>query len=213
MMTMPIKLMMQLLVGFAALMLSFSPLNASTEKMSEPQALVKQASDDMLKALKDNKAELEASPDKIYELVEDILMPHFDFEKMSKLALGKNWRGASEEQRVRFIEEFRLLLIRTYSTAMLEYTDEEIRMLPFRDDLSRKRVTVPMEVVQPAGPAIQMSLSLYQNKEDTWKVYDVKIDGISLVTNYRSSFANEIRSGGMEQLIQNLAERNAKVKA
>jgi len=213
MMTMPIKLMMQLLVGFAALMLSFSPLNASTEKMSEPQALVKQASDDMLKALKANKAELEASPDKIYELVEDILMPHFDFEKMSKLALGKNWRGASEEQRVRFIEEFRLLLIRTYSTAMLEYTDEEIRMLPFRDDLSRKRVTVPMEVVQPAGPAIQMSLSLYQNKEDTWKVYDVKIDGISLVTNYRSSFANEIRSGGMEQLIQNLAERNAKVKA
>ena len=127
--------------------------------------------------------------------------------------MGKNWRSANAEQRARFVEEFRLLLIRTYSTAMLEYTDEVINMLPFRDDLSRKRVTVPMEVVQKGGPSIGMSLSLYQNKQDDWKVYDVKIDGISLVTNYRSSFANEIRSGGMDKLIEDLAERNQKVKA
>lgn len=207
------KTLIQPLLMLAALMLAFSPLTSSAEEMPEPQALVKKASDDMLKALKDNEAALEANPEKIYELVEDILMPHFDFEKMSKLALGKNWRSANAEQRGRFVEEFRLLLIRTYSTAMLEYTDEEINMLPFRDDLSRKRVTVPMEVVQKGGPSIGMSLSLYQNKQDAWKVYDVKIDGISLVTNYRSSFANEIRSGGMEQLIQDLAERNKKVKA
>lgn len=207
------KTLIQPLLMLAALMLAFSPLTSSAEEMPEPQALVKKASDDMLKALKDNEAALEANPEKIYELVEDILMPHFDFEKMSKLALGKNWRSANAEQRERFVEEFRLLLIRTYSTAMLEYTDEEINMLPFRDDLSRKRVTVPMEVVQKGGPSIGMSLSLYQNKQDAWKVYDVKIDGISLVTNYRSSFANEIRSGGMEQLIQDLAERNKKVKA
>ncbi len=211
-MTMLNKTMMQALLMLAALMLAFSPVKASAEAMPEPQALVKKASDDMLKALKDNEAELEADPEKIYELVEDILMPHFDFEKMSKLALGKNWRAANADQRERFIEEFRLLLIRTYSTAMLEYTDEEILMLPFRDDLSRKRVTVPMEVVQKGGPSIGMSLSLYQNKQDAWKVYDVKIDGISLVTNYRSSFANEIRSGGMDQLIKDLAERNQKVK-
>ncbi|GAB4295879.1 MAG: ABC transporter substrate-binding protein [Methylophaga sp.] len=204
---------MTAMLGLLVLMLSFSPVKGSAEEMPEPQALVKQASDDMLKALKDHEAELEAHPEKIYELVEDILMPHFDFEKMSKLALGKNWRAANAEQRIRFIEEFRLLLIRTYSTAMLEYTDEEIRLLPFRDDLSRKRVTVPMEIIQPGGPSIKMSLSLYQNKQDEWKVYDVKIDGISLVTNYRSSFANEIRSGGIEQLIKNLAERNQKVKA
>jgi len=207
------KTLMQVLLTLAAVMLAFSPLKASAEAMPEPQALVKKASDDMLKALKDNEAELQADPEKIYDLVEDILMPHFDFEKMSKLALGKNWRSADADQRKRFVEEFRLLLIRTYSTAMLEYTDEEIKMLPFRDDLSRKRVTVPMEVVQKGGPSIGMSLSLYQNKQDAWKVYDVKIDGISLVTNYRSSFANEIRSGGMDQLIKDLAERNKKVKA
>ncbi len=212
-MTMLNKTLMQVLLTLAAVMLAFSPLKASAEAMPEPQALVKKASDDMLKALKDNEAELQADPEKIYDLVEDILMPHFDFEKMSKLALGKNWRSADADQRMRFVEEFRLLLIRTYSTAMLEYTDEEIKMLPFRDDLSRKRVTVPMEVVQKGGPSIGMSLSLYQNKQDAWKVYDVKIDGISLVTNYRSSFANEIRSGGMDQLIKDLAERNKKVKA
>jgi phospholipid transport system substrate-binding protein len=213
MMTMLNKILMPVGLMLAAFVLAFNSANVVAEEaMPEPQALVKQASDDMLKALKDHEAELETNPDKIYELVESILMPHFDFEKMSKLALGKNWRAANDEQRVRFIEEFRLLLIRTYSTAMLEYTDEEIRFLPFRDDLSRKRVTVPMEVLQAAGPSIPMALSLYQNKDDAWKVYDVKIDGISLVTNYRSSFANEIRNGGMEQLINNLAERNAKVK-
>ena len=213
MMTMLNKILMPVGLMLAAFVLAFNSANVVAEEaMPEPQALVKQASDDMLKALKDHEAELETNPDKIYELVESILMPHFDFEKMSKLALGKNWRAANDEQRVRFIEEFHLLLIRTYSTAMLEYTDEEIRFLPFRDDLSRKRVTVPMEVLQAAGPSIPMALSLYQNKDDAWKVYDVKIDGISLVTNYRSSFANEIRNGGMEQLINNLAERNAKVK-
>ena len=140
-------------------------------------------------------------------------MPYFDFEKMSKLALGKNWRQLDNEQRVKFVEEFRLLLIRTYSTAMLEYTNEEIRLLPFRDDVSRKRVTVPMEVVQPAGPPIPMSLALYENDDNAWKVYDVKIDGVSLVTNYRSSFATQIRNKGVDNLISDLADRNAKLKS
>lgn len=212
-MTMLNKTMTAIMLALAVVMLAFSPVKASTEDMPAPQAQVKQASDKMLAALKEHKAELEENPDKIYQLVEDILMPHFDFEKMSKLALGRNWRSANEDQLSRFVDEFRLLLIRTYSTAMLEYTDEEIRFLPFRDDLSRKRVSVPMEVIQPAGPSIPMALSLYQNDQDEWKVYDVKIDGISLVTNYRSSFANEIRNGGMEKLIEDLAERNAKVKA
>jgi phospholipid transport system substrate-binding protein len=188
-------------------------LTVSADSMSAPQALVKNASDEMLKALKDNKAELNQNPDKIYSLVEQILMPYFDFEKMSKLALGKNWRQLDDDQRVKFVEEFRLLLIRTYSTAMLEYTNEEIRMLPFRDDLSRKRVTVPMEVVQPAGPPIPMSLALYENDDNAWKVYDVKIDGVSLVTNYRSSFATQIRNKGVNNLISDLADRNAKLKS
>jgi phospholipid transport system substrate-binding protein len=197
---------------FAATTLFVATGVATAEELTAPQALVKQASDDMLKALKDHEQELNQVSSKIYALVEDILMPHFDFERMSKLALGKNWRQADKAQQKQFVEEFKLLLVRTYSTAMLEYTDEEIRMLPFRDDISKKRVTVPMEVVQPAGPAIPMSLSLYENDSNEWKVYDVKIEGISLVTNYRSSFANQIRSGGMDKLLSDLADRNAKLK-
>lgn len=190
-----------------------SPTLVRAEEASEPQALVKDASDRMVQALKDNKDKIEQDPNFVYGLVDAILIPNFDFAKMSKLALGKNWRKANAQQRERFIGEFRLLLVRTYSTAMLEYSDEEIVFLPFRDDLAKKRVKVKMEVLQTGGPAIPMGLSMYLNKHNAWKVYDVKIDGISLVTNYRSTFAAEIRQGGMEKLIDDLATRNEKVKA
>jgi len=197
------------------LSLSFTPVAMvkADEAMPVPQAIVKDASDRMLKSIKDNQAALDENPDLIFGLVEEILMPNFDFDKMSKLALGKNWRGASESQQQRFTEEFRLLLIRTYSTAMLEYTDQEIRFLPFRDDLASKKVKVEMEILQAGGPSIPMALSMYQNSDDEWKVYDVKIDGISLVTNYRSTFTTQIRNEGMDKLIDSLASRNEKVKA
>jgi len=203
------KVSIQLLTAF---LLSMLALSASAHAMPEPQALVKEASDNMLKALKDNEAELETNPQKIYALVQDILFPHFDFDRMAKLALGRSWRDASAEQQAQFVEEFRLLLVRTYATAMLEYTNEEIRFLPFRDDVEKGRVSVPMEVVQPNGPSVPMALSLYKNKNDEWKVYDVKIEGISLVTNYRSSFNRDIRTSGMDALIENLAKRNDKAR-
>jgi phospholipid transport system substrate-binding protein len=199
------------LISFT-MVLAFAPVSFA-EELTAPEILVKEASDNMLQALTDNKAALEEDESLIYGLIEDILIPNFDFEKMSKLALGKNWRGATEEQQVRFVKEFRLLLIRTYATALLEYTGEEINMLPFRGDLSRKRVNVGLEIVQPGGPGIPMLLALYLNDDEEWKVYDVKIEGISLVTNYRSTFANEIRTNGIDKLISDLAERNAKVKA
>lgn len=199
-----------------ALLAMFSLLSVSSlslaDGLSVPEALVKNSSDKMMASLKDNQDQLVTDPDLIYTLVTDILMPHFDFEKMAKLALGKNWRQLSAAQQVRFTGEFRSLLIRTYATAMLEYTDEEIRFLPFRDDVKTKRVQIDMDIIQKAGPSIPMSLSLYQNKSDDWKVYDVKIDGISLVTNYRSTFATEIRNDGIDKLIERLAHKNEKVK-
>jgi phospholipid transport system substrate-binding protein len=197
------------------MLFSFVGMSSITaaEEMTAPQALVKDSSDKMMQSLKDNKLQLEADPTLIYGIVADVLMPHFDFDKMAKLALGKNWRGLSDTQKVSFTAEFRSLLIRTYATAMLEYTDEEIRFLPFRDDVKRKRVQVGTEIIQKGGgPAIPMTLALYQNKSDDWKVYDVKIDGISLVTNYRSTFATEIRNDGVDKLIERLAIKNEKVK-
>jgi len=178
-----------------------------------PQALIKDSSDRMQQALKENKATIEKDPSFVYGLVDEILLPNFDFSKMSKLALGKkNWRKANTAQRERFIGEFRLLLVRTYSTAMLEFIDGDIVFLPFRGDLAKKKVKVKMEIARLGGPTIPMSLSMYINKQKKWMVYDVKIDGISLVTNYRSTFATEIRNNGMDKLIDNLSTRNQKVK-
>ncbi len=212
--------MMQLIKTFkisvlllAAMLMTVAGGNVRAEEMPVPQALVKKASDDMLLALAVHEAELEANPSKIYDLVEEILIPNFDFARMAKLALGKNWNSINEEQQAQFVEEFRVLLVRTYSTAMLEYTDEEIRFLPFRDDLSKRRVDVPMEVVQSGGPGIPMTLSLYLNAAGEWKVYDVKIEGISLVTNYRSTFSRDINNGGIDKLIEDLSQRNQKAKS
>lgn len=203
------QFMLQVLATFFLAMMA---LSASAQEMPEPQALVKDASDTMLQALKEHESELKSDPQKIYSLVEEILIPHFDFERMARLALGVSWRDASADQQARFVEEFRLLLVRTYATAMLEYTNEEIRFLPFRDDIEKGRVNVPMEVVQPNGPSIPMVLSLYKNDNDQWKVYDVKIEGISLVTNYRSSFNRDIRTAGMDALIESLSKRNDKAR-
>ncbi len=177
----------------------------------EPQEIVKTATENMQAALRDKKAELDADRTKVYPLIETHILPVFDFRKMSQLALGKNWRKASDEQRAQFIAEFRLLLVRTYSTAMLEYAKDEIRFLPFKGDLSKKKAVVRTEVVT-AGGVVPMSLSLFQNKAAVWKVYNIKIDGISLVTNYRTSFNTEIRQHGLDKLIADLASRNARAK-
>ena len=190
-----------------------SSATVKADNSSEPQALVQGSTEKMLIALKENEEKLAEDPDAIFELVENILMPNFDFDKMAKLALGKNWRKATADQKQRFTEEFRLLLVRTYSTAMLEYTNEEIRFLPFKGDLEKKKVKVKMEIIQLGGPSIPMALSMYLNKDTGWKAYDVKIDGISLVTNYRSTFSSQIRNDGMDKLIESLASRNEKVKA
>ncbi len=202
-----------LLVALVVLISSFFiPVAVANDtQIVEPQVLVKDSTEKMLHALKEHQDALKEDPSLIYGLVESIIMPNFDFNKIAKLALGKNWRKATVEQREQFIEQFRLLLIRTYSTAMLEYTDQEIKYLPFRGDLKKKKVKVPMEIIQAGGPSIPMVLSMYLNKQGEWKVYDVKIEGVSLVTNYRSTFSNQIRTEGMDKLIENLAKKNEKV--
>jgi len=202
------KMLRVLLLG----LVGFLSFTVTADDIPEPQPLVEAAIDEVLLALKDDE-ELTNDTSKLYDLVEDKLIPYFDFNKMSKLALGKNWRKANDEQRNRFTEEFRLLLVRTYSTALSEYSGQSISFLPFKGDVTKKKVKVIMEIQQSGGPTIPMTLSLFLNKQNEWKVYDVKVDGISLVTNYRSSFANEIRKDGMDKLIERLAERNQKVKA
>ena len=169
--------------------------------------LVKQTSDRMIAALKDKSDELDQNPKLIYDLVDEIILPHFDFERMSQLVLGKYWNRISADQRGQFINEFRSLLVRTYATAMSEYSDEKIDFLPFRSDDKADDVTVKTEVDQKGGFPVPIDYSLYL-KQGEWKVYDVSIDDVSLVVNYRTSFATEIKQSGVDGLIKKLQERN-----
>jgi phospholipid transport system substrate-binding protein len=174
----------------------------------EPQQLVQSTSDQVLARLKKEHDKLQKNPDLIYPLVEDLVLPHFDFTKMSQWVLGVNWRTASDEQKARFTEQFRNLLVRTYAKALLEYTDQQINYLPVHAETDAKTVVVRTEIVQAGGQNIPVHYSMYR-KGEAWKVYDISIDGVSLVNNYRTSFANDIRQSGIDKLIARLVDMNS----
>lgn len=172
-----------------------------------PQELVQRTAEEMLTKLRVEKQVIEQHPERIYELVNQIVLPHFDFERMSSWVLGKHWRTATPAQKERFMTEFRTLLVRTYAKSLSEYTDSKISYLPMRPSPQEDQVKVRTEVDQPGGFPIPIDYEL-RRQGDTWKVIDVTIDGVSLVTNYRSTFATQIRQDGLDKLITVLAERN-----
>lgn len=170
--------------------------------------LVMETTERVLERLRQEQEALQADGDRIYPLVEELILPHFDFRRMSAWVLGKHWRSASAEQRERFTREFQTLLVRTYAGALLEYNEQEIVYLPFRAAADDRRVRVKTEIMQPGGVNIPLYYSLYRNDKGEWKVYDINIDGISLVTNYRSSFASQISREGIENLLNDLVQMN-----
>jgi phospholipid transport system substrate-binding protein len=174
--------------------------------------MVKQTADEVQKVLHDRHKELEKNPSLIYGVVQQYILPHFDFERMSQLVLGKAWRTASPAERQQFMDEFRLLLVRTYATAMLKYSDQKIDYLPYRGKPDDTQAVVQTEIAQAGTQPIPIDYSLYRQGDD-WKVYDVKIDNVSLVVNYRGTFNNEVRNGGVAALIQKLRERNQQASA
>jgi phospholipid transport system substrate-binding protein len=173
----------------------------------DPQQLIKQATDKVLGEIKLNLEGYRASPDKLFALVNEEVLPHFDFVAMTNLALHRYREEFNDEQKSRIVNEFRVLLIRTYGTALLEYNNQEVNYLDMLGSVEKGKVKVKTEVTQAGGSAIPLDYSLRRGKQG-WKVYDVQIDGISLVTNYRSSFAREINKNGVEGLIKLLNERN-----
>lgn len=182
---------------------------------SDPQVLLKNATRDMLNAIYEQHIELKKTPTHIYRIVKDILVPHIDFITASRWVLGKHWRRATKEQKKEFIRQFRELLIRFYSTTLAEYLETRkgklnkarITFLPLRFDRSQQDVTVRSRFYSPSGKSIPVHYHMHNTKRG-WKVYDVTVDGVSVVTLYRTSFASEIRRHGVEGLIQSLVRRN-----
>ena len=194
--------------GLLLLMLVSGALWAAVKP---PQEVIQDTSAQMLSALRQNYAALKQDSSQIYSLVDQIVLPNFDFELMSRWVLGRAWQQATPEQRRRFTEEFRTLLVRTYAKALLEYANEEVRVLPQPSPADGSEATVKTEVRLKASQPIQINYSMHLGN-DVWKVYDVTVDGVSLVTNYRGTFATQIRDNGLDAVIADLQQRNSTQK-
>jgi phospholipid transport system substrate-binding protein len=174
-----------------------------------PDQTVRQATDKILTLIRQHKVAYQADHRKLYAMVDQNVLPYFDFRKMSALVLGSNWREADGAQRDRFISEFRQLLVRTYATALLKYNDEQVVILPYRAPLPDDRtVTVKTEVRRSGQAPIPIHYEFYLNRDGQWKVYDVSIEGVSIVTSYTNTYAERVRRDGLDKLIAGLAQEN-----
>jgi len=185
---------------------------AATGEIESPVALLERTSGEVLKILREDHERLVSEPALVYKIIDDYILPHLDDVTMAKLALGKNWRKATKKQKLEFIKEFRNLLIRTYSKSLVEFKDQTINYFPLKLAADTHKIMVKAEVLQPGGPSIPMAYRM-RIKNNAWKVYDIKIDGISLVTSYRGTFTQEIRKSGIDGLLAYLRDKNKKLKA
>jgi phospholipid transport system substrate-binding protein len=151
----------------------------------------------------------EANQAKLYQLVEAKILPNFDFNRMTQLALGKNWPRATAQQKQELVIEFRNLLVRTYSSSLTAFSNKTVEFKPLTLKPTDTDVTVRSEIRQPGGQPIPIDYSMYKTAFG-WKVYDVTIDNVSLVTNYRASFASTIRQHGIDGLIKTMAAQSAR---
>lgn len=169
--------------------------------------LVRQTAEDVLATIKNDKDIQAGNQQKIFALAEEKILPNFDFDRVCRMVLGKNWKSATPEQQAAFQKEFRSLLLRTYATALGKYRNQVIEYKPLRAEPDAKNVSVKTQILQPGGQPIAVDYSLVK-VEGGWKVYDIVIESVSLVTNYRSQFSNEIRTNGLDSLNKKLAEKN-----
>lgn len=192
------------------LMLWLSCLTGPAAAAEGPEEVVRDTSDRVLAFLRTEGEAIKTEPARVYRLVDDVVLPVFDFQRMSQWVLGKHWRNAAPAQREQFVAEFRNLLVRTYSTALFEYSNEQVEVGHAIVSEDGQTATVKTEVIGHGPEPIPIDYRLHRTGSD-WKVYDVSVSGVSLVSTYRNSFSSQIQSGGLDALIQDLATRNRKV--
>ncbi|HSG22614.1 MAG TPA: ABC transporter substrate-binding protein [Azonexus sp.] len=182
-------------------------ISSAVQAQEAPDALIKQVTEDVLEIVRNDKDIQSGNTQKAIDLVDKKVLPHFNFPHMTALALGKDWRKATPQQQQQLTAEFRTLLVRTYSNALTGYKNQKIVYKPFKMNAGETDVLVRTEVLQPGSKAVQLDYSL-EKLENGWKVYDMTVAGISLVTNYRDQFAQEVRNGGIDGLIATVAAKN-----
>jgi len=174
-----------------------------------PDVLARTTTQEVLTILKQDKELQTGNLAKVYQLVEAKILPNFDFNRMTQLALGKNWPRANAKQKQELVTEFRNLLVRTYSSSLTAFTNQTVEFKPLTLKPDDTDVTVRSEIRQPGGQPIPIDYAMYKTAFG-WKVYDVTIDNVSLVTNYRATFANTIRQSGIDGLIKTLASQSTR---
>lgn len=191
-------------IGLAVLAAAFA---LSAHAQEAPDALVKRVSQEVVQIIKNDPKVQAGDQGRIREVIETKLVPHFDAERMTALAMGRNWRQATPEQQKQLVDQFRTLLIRTYSGALNQYRDQQIDYKPLRADPNATDVLVRTEVIRQGQPPVQIDYGM-EKKDGGWKAYDVIVGGVSLVTNYRDEFTEQIRAGGIDGLIKTLVAKN-----
>ena len=200
--------MMKKLIAVVFAVLLASPVVAQ----EAPDALVKRVTEEVLEIVRKDKDIQNGSTQKAVELVDQKVLPHFDFRHMTALAVGKDWKKASPAQQQQLTAEFKTLLVRTYSNALTSYKNQKIVYKPFRMNAGDSEALVRTEVIQPGSKPVPIDYNL-EKADAGWKVFDVVVAGISLVTNYRDQFAQEVRNGGIDGLIAAIAGKNKSLAA
>jgi phospholipid transport system substrate-binding protein len=172
-----------------------------------PDALAKSVTDEVLAIVRADKEIQSGNKSRVLQLVEQKIVPHFNFARMTQLAMGRNWRQASPDQQKTLVEEFKVLLVRTYTAAFTQYRNETIEYRPARMKPGDTDVVVQSFINRPGAQPVGVDYSM-EKTADGWKVYNVKIEGVSLVETYRNTFNSEVQKSGVDGLIRTLSERN-----
>ncbi len=195
--------MLRIILGLLAGLLSAAVWAADMP----PDVLARNTTNEVLAILKADKDIQGGNVQKVHALVEAKVLPHFDFNRMTQLAVGRHWNAATPKQKQALVKEFSSLLVRTYATSLTAFSNQAIEFKPFSMKPEETEVTVQTEVKQPGGKPVPINYDMHKTAFG-WKVYDVSIDGVSLVINYRSSFANTIRQSGIDGLISMLESKS-----
>jgi phospholipid transport system substrate-binding protein len=176
--------------------------------MEAPDRLVDKTVQEVIDIIHKDEALKNGNKEKMLDLIETKILPHFNFTRMTQLAMGQHWPAAGPEQQNKLVDEFRTLLVRTYSNALTNYQNETIKVNPIKQLGDNVETTVRTVVIQGNGKQpVPIDYSM-EKKPNGWKVYDVTVAGVSLVTNYRGSFNSQVRKGGIEGLLKTLVDKN-----
>ena len=201
---------MKRILSFLLAWALLAPLAAVAEEA--PDALILRLSTEIITKIRSDKELQSGDLAKLSAMVDGTLMPHVNFQRMTALAVGRNWRSATPEQRSQLMTEFRALLLRTYSGALSSVSDQQVRMKPMRSSPGDTEVIVRSEIVQPRGEPIQLDYRM-EKAQSGWKVYDVNVLGVWLVETYRTQFAQEVSANGIDGLIRSLSDKNRQFDA